>query len=289
MTSSLCIIFLCHSSLTALKALLSQLSNSKSKLPEGLYLLIIIDNPNSSYLSNLNHICTEISKHLPTRIHSNTTNLGPGLSRNLSIDLASSEFITFFDDDDIPSLSGILTTFTYLDVAHQDVIHCLATIDSRRRPNSLSAPLLTYYHTAFSRLSLFLPNIFLTPCWGKVYSRSFLIKNSVLCSSIRLFEDELFSQSIRLTVSSIFWLPISLVTVRSNPDSRTRSMKLQSYLLSFPIMREILHRTIIAKHPLLSIFTITILLPRIFLSHLSAYLNHQPAQKVFQFFQQPFQ
>ena len=101
-------------------------------------------------------------------------------------------------------------------------------------------------YSAYKRVDTFMDRVKLlktkeltTPCWGKIYKTRFLIKNKIVCSRHRIFEDELFTQLIRLSAKSIEWRKDTLIHYNESEFSRTYSIDLKKLLTGFVVCFEI--------------------------------------------------
>jgi glycosyltransferase involved in cell wall biosynthesis len=74
-------------------------------LPSEFELIIILDTKSAKLYSQTKNSILEMNASKTKILHS--TNSVPGLTRNLGLEIAEGEWITFWDDDDLPDLTGV--------------------------------------------------------------------------------------------------------------------------------------------------------------------------------------
>ncbi len=140
--------------------------------------------------------CKRIESHYPNIVRTVTkSNGGPSSARNMGIDLAKGEWITFFDADDI--ISGeVIDIFDQAISSNDSDLHVFAfTVNTDRMVETIPCATRTY---SVANIYEYIEEEVVSKkygngwLWNKLYRRE-LIRDQRLNTNILLMEDELFN------------------------------------------------------------------------------------------------
>lgn len=176
------------------------------------------------------HICDDYAKKDKRIQVIHQKNQGVSVARNVGIQVASGEYITFVDADDWCEPQMCEEIFAYATENNSDILIFSAIQEARWTK---------YYHIWPSNIPLFteaqkerlieiciLPRNFndgiIISTWSKVYKREFLLQNSILYNpQIILGEDNLFNLECLLRATHISYLNKCFYHYRQQNENQT--------------------------------------------------------------------
>lgn len=147
-------------------------------------------------------------------------NQGQGVARNIGIQIAKGEYISFVDPDDwvelnmFEELHQAIINYNYPKLLQFDIYEQFDGSDIARKYD-FAKKMKLHLHFDLAKaqrynLKTFNGKLFLNywpPCWNKVYSREFLLKNDICFSEERYGEDCAFTYPAILKGEDIYYLP----------------------------------------------------------------------------------
>lgn len=175
---------------------------------------------------------------LDPRVHTfSQSNSGQGAARNLGIDKASGDYITFIDSDDWYAATFCEKMLSVIEEKSVDFVICAAKVYDERRQK---------YSTGGSYISLGMfsdiqkirtredvgAKIFEIPvmAWGKIFRADFLQKNKIRFATSYAFEDDCFFIDIFLAMKNFTILKEPLVFYRINRKNSVMQSAYKKYL-----------------------------------------------------------
>ena len=118
----------------------------------------------------------KIAREYPYKVIAHSTNWGVGLSRNHGMMIATGDYITFLDSDDMYSDNAVTNMLRTLNNTDENIIQF-----NHSRPQ---------YHNLEGRYTINnLPKKWVL-CWNKAYKRAFLEENGITFPSQVTFEED---------------------------------------------------------------------------------------------------
>lgn len=162
--------------------------------------IILVDDGSTD---NSGKICDEMASSHNNITVEHTENLGSGHARNIGIDMASGEYIYFFDIDDQCSNNLISTCVQRIIEAHSDMaIFSFDMIEHGNKTSITENRVPDGVVDNFDVLKEFyIKYILTTPggngyVWNKFYKKDFLIKHNIRFPDLRIQQDEVFNLEI---------------------------------------------------------------------------------------------
>ena len=143
------------------------------------------------------------------RVFKNEKNAGPGVARNLGIDMSTGDYITFVDSDDYLIVNFDYELVDLLDKEIDCVIFDYIIVDSEcnKIKNGYSADIT--FDQGYINNKDALVYVF-GSTWGKVYKREILVNNNIKYAELYRNEDMPFTKKAIAMSESIFYLRKSL-------------------------------------------------------------------------------
>ncbi|MCM1139816.1 MAG: glycosyltransferase family 2 protein [Muribaculum sp.] len=167
-------------------------------------LLIILNAYRDPYYEYVGSILTKYNLRDKTKLIY-TKNPGVSNARNIGLDIARGEFITFIDDDDVISSVYLdeLLKCSNIDCVGISNIKSLIVFDGKEiiKENPYTNSFLKLYNEGFSKIYNFYR--LLNGPWGKLYHQG-IIKSSRFCKEIPLGEDALFNFTISKNYKTMY-------------------------------------------------------------------------------------
>ncbi len=158
----------------------------------------------------------------------NNSNIGVGKSRNYGIQVANGKYIGFIDGDDWIDLNYYSTLISVANSTCSDIV--IAGIRDEYN-NHLSSEMRYAYTNEFTidgRMGLRLltksenMGTFITPIMNnKIYKKEFLLKNRIVCSDNKSWQDDYFSFFAILHANKITFTPKTVYHYRQRHSSTT--------------------------------------------------------------------
>lgn len=202
--------------------------------------IILVDDESPD---NSPKMCDDYVKADPRFVVVHKKNGGLGYARNTGLEKATGEYVTFIDSDDYIDLKAYDKICTLMDKNHLDELRFLCNRfknDGSQSPVSYSDDLKIVSdkeQLEFVALSIFdVPNKqYEKYDWGgsscmAVYRRQVIVVNDLHFFSERQFisEDYLFNFDFYLHCNKVAFLPSTFYHYRINPQSLTRSFKIDA-------------------------------------------------------------
>lgn len=162
---------------------------------------IILINDGST--DNTQQIIDELLKKYPDSIKTKTTkNQGAGLSRNVGLDMATGEYIGFFDADDFADKTMFEKLYNKAKETEADICVCSYYISTERSLRSFQNGNMEYYgKSIYDSKDIFVYGV--PYLWNKIFSRSMIEENSIRFHDFRIFEDLEFTYRLYFLANTI--------------------------------------------------------------------------------------
>lgn len=225
-----------------LKDCLHSLENQNFKLP---YQVIMVDCGGDCSV-------TEEAKEQERKDHRfyyyrTEKNLGPGFSRNLGLLIASGQYVTFVDGDDVVSEDYLSRLYEKAEKTKAEVVTCgYYLFEGKKRWKGYSRSnrtlkgekvLKKIYHSPLLKYRTF--------CWGRLYRKDFLMEHRVFFDAeLLMFEDWQFINHVLLYAKKVSFLKKCLYGYRQRVGSimSVSSDRFRYHLLAIKKSKEIIEK-----------------------------------------------
>lgn len=207
---------------------------------------------NDGCTDNSKLILEEYAQHDSRFIVVNKKNEGPGIARNIGLQMARGEYVGFVDPDDWISSDYYEQLYTQAKKLDSDIV--IADLvkyqdwDGRcwkhmfwERANSpfQTAPMDVPVGQNID-YNLFVQSLLVSPCYSviRIYKTELLRKNNIMFSEMRCFEDVMFILKSHILARNVSYCPYVTYFYRLRKTSIIRSMD-NRYLLSSQLFKEL--------------------------------------------------
>lgn len=208
---------------------------------------------NDGSTDNSQIILEEYARRDPRFIVVNKKNEGPGIARNIGLQMARGEYVGFVDPDDWISSDYYEQLYTQAKKLDSDIV--IADLvkyqdwDGRCWKHMFWERAISPYKSEPMEIpvgknidhDLILQNLLISPCyaWLRLYKTELLRRNNILFSNIRCFEDVMFVLKSHMLAKNISYCPYSTYFYRIRKTSIIHSMNVDRYLLILKAFEEI--------------------------------------------------
>ena len=181
--------------------------------------IILIDDASTD--DTLAHLEAFEAKHPDvTVLIKSDKNQGQGVARNIGLDYASGEYITFIDSDDMIDFCMLEKMASKIRSYDCDVVECghmqFSTENEAMTKEDLDEPFFLDLQNVDSRRKLIVSTCSKTSVWGRLYKKDFLSKNELRFTENIFFEDIPFSGLVMFMASSYYRINETLYYYFSN-------------------------------------------------------------------------
>lgn len=155
-------------------------------------------------------------------------NEGPGIARNVGLDIANGKYIMFCDSDDLLDTNALEVAIRYITESNSDFVKFLITKDGNEKSVIEDGKIESYiFNNDQDRLNFLLNNNLSISSCASIYSSDFLKKNNIRFPDMRyvFYEDKLFSYLALLMASKITKVNVSFYYYRDREGSTTNKTK----------------------------------------------------------------
>jgi glycosyltransferase involved in cell wall biosynthesis len=169
----------------------------------------------------------------------NKENEGPGIARNVGLDISSGDFVMFLDADDHLIDSCCENVIKYIENSDADFI-CFGAKFFSSEKNTISGFSYTYKEIrAFDILINYLAiGEIKSVVWNKIYRKSIIDKHKIRFPVNRINEDAMFVMTISLYSKFIKLVPgLFYIHTSCNSLSFTNNISIEHYLSSIEVLK----------------------------------------------------
>ncbi len=180
--------------------------------------IILIDDASTD--STFDHLQAFESAHednvILIRLDSNS---GQGAARNIGLEYASGEYITYVDSDDLIDITLIEKLILSMEIHKCDMVECGHKQFFERSEAHIDKDLdkPVYLDLSENNISYFIAlNCAKTAVWGRLYKKDFLIENNIRFEEGLIYEDILFTGTSMFLLKSYYRINETLYYYRCN-------------------------------------------------------------------------
>lgn len=177
----------------------------------------------------------------------NSGNIGAARTRNIGLQLAKGEYVTFWDADDYYRPDCLQLMYKHIVSLDADVCFCNISQynvkTNKTFERNVPEELLKRLQKCFSYHDL-LPNVFCTfdcPPFNKLLRRSFLMEEEISFQDIPGCNDIYFSCKVVVTARKMAYLPVPLIRKNDNWGGNISSRRGREPMVSYLAMRKLHH------------------------------------------------
>jgi len=193
---------------------------------EGFEVIIIDDHSDSSTKESL---YKSYAEHPQIKLLENTTDIfSAGKARNIGLKVATGDWITFVDADDIV-LDNFLQEFQKIQNYKEDIIFFRPKIEKSLLTSSRLDKLFNKYFESPTNENLWILKLQFVAPWSKFLKRSFIEENKICFDEVKKNNDVMFSKKTAIKAKNVAVLDCSFYFYDFSSTSLTKKKDLASY------------------------------------------------------------
>ncbi len=165
-----------------------------------------------------------------------------GNARNMGLQYASGDFVTFLDSDDYLASDALRHMYECMQKQPCDFVECDYTQTQSKHPGrqetaaqaEQSDPRIFDMRDRRTKCIYILQRGWQTRVWGRLFRREFLTEHQILFPTDCFMEDIYFEELCMLYAETIVHLPIAYYFYHINPQGTMQSDKILNYYMDTP-------------------------------------------------------